>query len=275
MIKVKGGILDLGVPKVMGILNLTPDSFFDGGKYQKLKNILLQVEKMLSDGADIIDVGGFSSRPGAKLISEDEELQRVVKPIKNICNKFPDAIISIDTFRSTVAQKTIDAGACIVNDITAGNGDNKMFDVIKRNDIPYILMHMQGNSGNMQDNPKYEDVVKEIIRYFESKIQQLKQMGIKDFLIDPGFGFGKTIAHNYEILRNLELLKLLDAPVLVGVSRKSMINKALNIKAQEALNGTTVLNTIALLKGANILRVHDVKEAKETIKLVTLHLNQK
>jgi dihydropteroate synthase len=261
-------LIDFSTPRVMGILNITPDSFFDGGSYKNESDILQKVEKMLSEGATFIDVGAYSSRPGATHISEEEELQRIVPIIKLLVNHFPEIIISVDTFRSKVAQKTIEAGAAIINDISAGKMDANMFETVAKLQVPYIIMHMLGTPQNMQQNPKYDDVTKEVISFFSEQIFKLHQLKVNDILIDVGFGFGKTIEHNYELLKNLSLFKNLDAPILAGISRKSMIYKPLEIKPQTALNATTSANTIALLNGANILRVHDVKEAMEAIKIV-------
>lgn len=267
-INCKGTLVDVSTPKVMGILNITPDSFFDGGKYKNEKDILAQTEKMLLEGATFIDVGAYSSRPGAKHISEEEELQRILPVINLLINYFPEIIISVDTFRSNIAKKTINAGAAIINDISGGKMDENMFTTVAELQVPYILMHMLGTPQNMQKNPVYLDVTKEIISFFADQIFKLHQLKLNDVIIDVGFGFGKTIAHNFEILKNLALFKSLDAPILAGVSRKSMLYKTLDISAQEALNATTSANTIALLNGATILRVHDVKEAMEAVKIV-------
>ncbi|WP_339662744.1 dihydropteroate synthase [uncultured Polaribacter sp.] len=267
-INCKGNLVDVSSPKVMGILNITPDSFFDGGKYKNETDILLQTEKMLSDGATFIDVGAYSSRPGAKHISEEEELQRIVPVINLLINNFPEIIISVDTFRSKVALETINSGAAIINDISGGKMDAKMFETVANLQVPYILMHMLGTPQSMQQNPVYKDVIEEIISFFAEQIYKLHQLKLNDIIIDVGFGFGKTINHNFEILKNLSLFKSLDAPILAGISRKSMLYKTLDISAQEALNATTSANTIALLNGATILRVHDVKEAMEAVKIV-------
>ncbi|MDP4988593.1 MAG: dihydropteroate synthase, partial [Polaribacter sp.] len=251
-----------------GILNITPDSFYDGGKYKNEADILFQTEKMLNEGATFIDVGAYSSRPGAAHISEKEELKRILPVIDLLVKYFPEIIISIDTFRSEIAKKTIENGAAIINDISGGKMDEKMFQTVAKLQVPYILMHMLGTPQNMQQNPVYEDVTKDIIRFFSEQIFKLHQLKMNDIIIDMGFGFGKTLQHNYEILSNLALFKNLDAPILIGISRKSMLYKPLDITANEALNATTAANTIALLNGANILRVHDVKEAVEAIKIV-------
>ena len=262
-------LVDLSSPKVMGILNITTDSFFDGGKYRDESEILNQVEKMLFEGATFIDVGAYSSKPGAKHISENKELQRIVPVIKLLTKNFPEIIISVDTFRSKVAKETIHAGAAIINDISGGKMDEKMFETVANFQVPYILMHMLGTPQNMQLNPLYTDVTQEIISFFAAQIFKLHQLKLNDIIIDVGFGFGKTAHHNFEILKNLSLFKSLDAPILAGISRKSMLYKTLDISAKEALNATTSANTIALLNGANMLRVHDVKEAVEAIKIVS------
>jgi dihydropteroate synthase len=267
-INCKGTLLDLNSPKVMGILNITPDSFYDGGMYKDEISILNQTEKMLVDGATFIDVGAYSSRPGAAEVSEEEELKRIVPVIELLIKKFPDIIISVDTFRSKVAKETISLGAAIINDISGGNLDSKMYETIAKLKVPYILMHMAGTPKTMQNNPNYEDVTKDLIYFFSEKIDQLHRLNISDIIIDVGFGFGKTIEHNFQLLRNMSLFQHLDKPILVGLSRKSMLYKTLDITAQEALNATTSANTIALLNGANILRVHDVKEAVEAVTLV-------
>lgn len=267
-INCKGTLLDLNSPKVMGILNITPDSFYDGGMYKDEISILNQTEKMLVDGATFIDVGAYSSRPGAAEVSEEEELKRIVPVIELLIKKFPDIIISVDTFRSKVAKETICSGAAIINDISGGNLDSKMYETIAKLKVPYILMHMAGTPKTMQNNPTYEDVTKDLIYFFSEKIDQLHRLNISDIIIDVGFGFGKTIEHNFQLLRNMSVFQHLDKPILAGLSRKSMLYKTLDITAQEALNATTSANTIALLNGANILRVHDVKEAVEAVTLV-------
>ena len=263
----KGKLLDLSQPIVMGVLNVTPDSFYDGGKYENVKALLQQVEKMISAGASIIDVGGMSSRPGAEIIDEAEELRRVLPIIKSIHSKFPQTIISIDTVRSVVARESVANGASIINDISAGSIDENLFATVAELDVPYILMHMQGKPKDMQQSPDYQDVTQVVLDFFIDKIGKLRSLGVKDIVLDVGFGFGKTIEHNYQLLQKLAIFQILDLPLLAGVSRKSMIYKVLEISAKEALNGTTVLNTIALERGAKILRVHDVAEAMQTIKL--------
>lgn len=271
-INCKGQLVDLTIPKVMGILNLTPDSFYDGGKYKEDTAILRQVEKMLNDGADFIDIGAYSSRPNAAHITQDEELQRLLPIITLLTNTFPHLLISVDTFRSEVARQSIQAGACMINDISAGKMDKDMLPTIAKLKIPYIMMHMRGNPQNMQHHVSYEHLIKELRFYFSERIAAARALGIIDVIIDPGFGFSKTTAQNYELLNYLELFNILEKPLLVGFSRKSMIYKPLKTSAAHALNGTTVLNTIALQKKASILRVHDVKEAKECIEL-TQQLN--
>ena len=262
-----GQLIDLSDPIIMGVLNVTPDSFFDGGNYEDAKALLQQVEKMILEGAAIIDIGGMSSRPGAELINVEEELNRVIPIIKKIKEHFPEIIISIDTVRSEVARQSVFVGASIINDISAGSIDDEMFKTVAELNVPYILMHMQGKPDNMQENPDYQDVTKNVLDFFIKKVSELRALGVKDIILDPGFGFGKTIEHNYQLLQKFAIFKILDLPLLAGVSRKSMIYKTLNSTPQEALNGTTVLNTFALERGAKILRVHDVKEAKETITL--------
>jgi dihydropteroate synthase len=275
-INCKGKLVNLDELAVMGILNLTPDSFFDGGKHNNEQIIVDEVKKMLDDGASIIDIGGYSSRPGAANVSEPEELNRVVPIVELLVNKFPEIIISIDTFRSEVAKQTVKAGAAIINDISAGNMDEKMFATVKELQVPYIIMHMQGTPETMQENPTYNNVTLDVIDFFAKKVNKLNKLGVNDIIIDPGFGFGKTVEHNYELLNNLEQFEILEAPILVGFSRKSMINKVLNTTPKEALNGTTTLNTLALSKGANILRVHDVLEAKQVVQLYnTLRYSRK
>lgn len=267
-INCKGQLIDLSVPKVMGILNVTPNSFFDGGKYKNEGEIISQVEKMLSEGATFIDIGAYSSKPSAEFVTEQEEIDRIVPAVELILKHFPETLLSIDTFRAAVAKASIESGAAIINDIAAGELDNKMFDIIADYNVPYIMMHMRGNPQTMQSMTQYEDIVKEMLFYFSEKVKKARSFGINDLILDPGFGFAKTTDQNYEVLQKMELFNLLELPVLAGVSRKSMIYKALGNTAQEALNGTTVINTIALTKGAKILRVHDVKEAVECVTLM-------
>ncbi|MGL2986095.1 dihydropteroate synthase [Flavobacterium sp. RSSA_27] len=260
-------LIDLSSPKVMGILNVTPDSFFDGGRYNKEKKILERVEQMLIYGATFIDIGGYSSKPNAPLVSVQEEKQRTIPVVASIMNHFPEAILSIDTFRSEVAQLCLDQGAALVNDISAGLLDPMMLKIVANYQVPYIMMHMKGTPQNMTTQTQYDNLVNDMIFYFSERITAARDLGISDLIVDPGFGFAKTIDQNFELLRLLDLFKSLELPILAGLSRKSMIYKKLEISPDEALNGTTVLNTIALQKGAKILRVHDVKEAVETIKL--------
>ena len=267
-INCKGNLIDLSVPKVMGILNCTPNSFFDGGKYKSESDILHQVEKMLDEGATFIDIGAYSSKPGADFVSEDEELQRLLPIIDLVLKHFPETLLSVDTFRSNIAQNAIENGAAIVNDISAGMLDENMLETVSKLQVPYVMMHMKGNPQTMQSLANYEDVVKEMMFYFSERINKARSFGLNDIIIDPGFGFAKTVEQNYEVLQKLDYFNILELPLLVGVSRKSMIYKTLENSPQEALNGTTVLNTIALQKGANILRVHDVKEAIECVALV-------
>jgi dihydropteroate synthase len=267
-LNVQGKLIDLSVPKVMGILNVTPDSFYEGSRFAEPAAILKQVEKMVAEGADFIDVGGYSSRPGAADISEEEELQRALPVIQSICKEFPGTIISIDTFRSEVAKQAVMSGASMVNDISSGELDGKMIETVAALKIPYIAMHLRGTPQTMTQHTTYENLLKDITDYFHKKIAHLHSLGIKDIIIDPGFGFAKTVDQNFELLTNLHYLQLVGQPVLVGLSRKSMVWRTLNTTPEHALNGTTALNTIALMKGASILRVHDVKEAVEAIKLV-------
>lgn len=266
-INCRGKILDFSIPKVMGILNITPDSFYDGGKYLNEEALIKQVEKMLNDGADIVDVGGMSSRPGAEIISAEEEIKRVLPVVQNIIKNFPEAIVSIDTLHSKTADICLKEGVHIINDITGGRYDEQMLTVVAKHKAPFIIMHMQGLPGTMQQNPTYQNVVNEIMDFFAERIAACKEAGILDLILDSGFGFGKTIEHNYTLLRNHQLFSTFHRPMLAGVSRKGMITKLLDIKASEALNGTTVLNTVALMNGASLLRVHDVKEAKEAVRL--------
>ena len=260
--------IKLDEPLVMGILNVTPDSFFDGGQNFSNEEIVRKVNAMEYEGAKIIDIGGYSSRPGAANISEEEELNRVLPIVKLIRSNFKDILISVDTFRSKIAEECFNAGANIINDISGGTLDNKMFDTVSKLKAPYVLMHIKGSPQDMQNNPTYSDVTKEVYQYFEEKIQELNTKGVYNIILDPGFGFGKTVEHNYELLKNLDQFSSLNLPVLVGFSRKSMINKVINTSPEEALNGTSVLNTLALTKGAKILRVHDAKEANECIQLI-------
>jgi dihydropteroate synthase len=263
----KGKLVSLETPLVMGILNLTPDSFYKSDLNAGLDNILNQVEKMIMDGADMIDIGGQSTKPGSIRISAEAELARVLPVVESIVRKFPGTILSIDTFYSDVARKTVEAGISIVNDISAGSIDEKMISTVGSLNVPYICMHIKGTPQTMQHTPEYTNVISEVFDFFISKLNACKEAGIKDIIIDPGFGFGKTTDHNFDLLNHLSVFSSLEKPILVGISRKSMICKSLGIKPHDALNGTTVLNTIALMNGASVLRVHDIKEAKEAVKL--------
>lgn len=268
-INIKGALMDLSTPQVMGILNITPDSIYAGSRNQTAQEISERANRILEEGASIIDIGAYSSRPNAENISPEEEMRRLRMALEILNKEHPDAIISVDTFRADVAAMCVEEfGVAIINDIAAGEMDPHMFDTVARLNVPYIMMHMQGTPQTMQATPHYDNLIKEIFLYFATKIEQLHAKGVKDIILDPGFGFGKTVAHNYELLNQLQEFSLFEMPVLVGVSRKSMIYKLLGSTPFEALNGTTALNTISLLKGANILRVHDVKEAVETVKIV-------
>ncbi|MAU15891.1 MAG: dihydropteroate synthase [Muricauda sp.] len=267
-INCKGELVDLTSPKVMGILNLTPDSFFDGGKYKDEGSILAQIEYMLTHGATFIDMGAYSSRPGAEHVTEEEELRRMIPVIDLVLKKFPDTLISVDTFRSKVASESIEHGAGIINDIAAGNLDDAMFATIAKYQVPYIMMHMKGTPQSMQKEAVYDNLINDLRYYFSEKIQEATSKKINDIIIDPGFGFAKTTAQNYTLLSHLNMFQTFGLPILIGLSRKSMIYKILESSPQEALNGTTALHTVALLKGANIIRAHDVKETVECVKLV-------
>lgn len=269
-INCKGKLIDFSTPKVMGILNLTPDSFFDGGLYQNPKAILDRVENILVEGATFIDIGAYSSRPNAVHITEEEELKRLIPTLDLLVKTFPEILISVDTFRSKIAKESVEAGACMINDIAAGEMDVNMFKTIAQLQVPYIIMHMKGNPQNMQKNPAYENLLTEIMFYFSDKVQQLRALNVNDLIIDVGFGFGKTQDHNYQLLQNLDYFLNLKIPILTGISRKSMLYKPLNTSANDALNATTIANTIAILKGTSILRVHDVKEAVEAVKITAL-----
>ena len=266
----KGKLIDISQPSVMAILNITPDSFYASSRISSVTEALKSAEKFIAAGATFIDIGAYSSRPGATEVNEAEEIERLIPVVEAISKTFPDVLLSVDTFRAKVAEAGINAGAHIINDISAGNLDADMFATVAKLQVPYVMMHMKGTPQNMQDEPIYQNVSKEVFTYFSEKISTLKKLGVKDIILDPGFGFAKTLDHNYELLKDMELLNFFELPLLVGFSRKSMITKALNITSDEALNGTTILNTAALLKGANILRVHDVKEAVECVKLVGL-----
>ena len=262
-----GTLISLNRPKIMGILNITPDSFYDGGKYTDQESVLQQVEKMLTDGATFIDIGAYSSRPGADDVDEETELKRILPIVQLVLEKYPEALLSIDTFRAKVAQACIERGAVMVNDISAGLRDKNMFSAIAKMGVPYIMMHMRGTPKTMQLKTHYDDMLKEMLFFFSERLTLAKSLGIKDIIIDPGFGFAKTLAQNYELLRRLDVLTLVEHPVLVGISRKSMIYKLLNTTSDEALNGTSALHMVCLGKGAHILRVHDVKEAMECVRL--------
>ena len=263
----KGQLIDLSTPKVMGILNITPDSFYDGGQFKDSKSILVQTEKLISEGATFVDVGAYSSRPGANFVSENEELHRIIPVVELILKHFPKTLISIDSFRANVIRECVNAGAVISNDISAGHLDDQMMKTIGELGIPYIMMHMRGTPQTMQNFTHYDHLITEIFSYFSEQVQLAKQHKIMDVVIDPGFGFAKTLSQNYELLGKLEFFQNLNCPILCGVSRKSMIYKTLNCLPKEALNGTTALNMVALMNGTNILRVHDVKEALECVKL--------
>ena len=274
-INCNGKIINLSSPLVMGVINITPDSFYPGSRARHSLDAIKHAESLLENGADILDLGAASSRPGAGLISPKEEQERLLPVLKAVSGQFPEAIISVDTYNSSTALKAASYGAHIINDISAGSIDPDMFSTIAELQLPYIIMHMQGTPANMQNKPHYNHLVREIAGFFSEKLQLLNSMGIHDVIIDPGFGFGKTLEHNYQLLAALDYFSMFEQPLLVGFSRKSMINKLLNTKSGEALNGTTVLNTIALLKGADILRVHDAKEAREAIKITAFYNSQK
>ena len=268
-INANGQLIDLGTPQVMGILNVTPDSFYSGSRKQTDTEIAERVEQILAEGGQMIDIGAYSSRPNADDVSTKEEMERLRRGLRILREKAPDAIVSVDTFRADVAKMCVEEyGVQIVNDISGGELDKEMFPTVARLGVPYVLMHMKGTPQTMQEAPHYDDLMKEVLLYFAEKIQQLRDLGQKDIILDPGFGFAKTLEHNYELLNHLEALQIFELPILVGVSRKSMIYKLLGTTAQDALNGTTVLNTICLMKGcANILRVHDVKECVEAVNI--------
>jgi dihydropteroate synthase len=264
-----GKLIDLYIPKVMGILNITPDSFFGGSRYNTDEEIIAAAGGMLEDGAAILDVGGYSSRPGASNISIEEERRRVIRAIKLIGREYPGSVISVDTFRSDIALEAVqEAGALMINDISGGDADRNMFSIVERLNVPYIMMHMKGDPASMQKNPVYDDIIADILKYFADRILKLRTAGVKDIIIDPGFGFAKTVDHNFELMRRLDDLTITGLPLMAGISRKSMIWKTLNITADEALNGTTAMHAVALLKGADILRVHDVREAMQAVMLV-------
>ena len=270
-INLNGRIIDLSKPAVMGILNVTPDSFFDGGKYKTEKKVLKRAEEILEQGGTIIDIGAISTKPGSEGVSTKDEIERLLPAVKAVKNAFPDAAVSIDTYRSWVALKVIEeCGACIVNDVTGGNFDENMYDTIGKLGVPYILMHMQGSPLQMQENPEYGDIIRDISMFFTDCVKKLTKAGVKDVIIDPGFGFGKNLEHNFDLLNRLDSFKVFQLPLLVGISRKSMIFKLLGNKPEEALNGTSIVNTMALMGGADILRVHDVREAVEAVRLLNM-----
>ncbi len=266
-LNITGRLWQVEKPLVMGILNITPDSFYAGSRWSDELQTLSRAEKMLTEGADILDIGGQSTRPGAERISAQDEINRVVPAIKTVLERFPDAVISIDTFYSEVAKQAVDNGAAIVNDISAGSLDERMFSTVAKLNVPYILMHMQGEPQTMHLNPQYNNVVSDVVKFFSEKINQLRLLGVNDLILDPGFGFGKTQEHNIELMQHLDALSIFDIPLLVGISRKKMVQRMVETDATGALNGTTALNTIALMKGAQLLRVHDVKEAVEAVKV--------
>lgn len=268
-INVNGRLMDLSEPQVMGILNVTPDSFYAGSRMETEKDIINRLHQITSEGASILDIGAYSSRPDAEHISAEEEMNRLRAGLDLVRKHQPEAVVSVDTFRADVAKMCVEEyGVAIINDISAGHMDPAMFETIAKLSVPYIMMHMQGTPQDMQMNPHYDNLLKEVFLYFAERVQKLRDLGVKDIIIDPGFGFGKTLEHNYELMNHLDEFRLFELPLLVGISRKSMIYKLLGTTPEEALNGTTVLNTLALMKGANILRVHDVKAAKETVTLV-------
>jgi len=269
-LNLNGNIIDLSIPVIMGIINVTPDSFFDGGKYNTSKELLNHVEKMLDDGAAILDIGGYSSRPGADHIGEKEEINRVLWAIKLILQTFPDTLISTDTFRSTVGEAALDEGACMINDISGGDLDPLMFNFISKKNVPYVIMHMKGTPQTMNKQTDYQNLLKEILNHLLDKVKHLRERGVCDLIIDPGFGFSKTPDQNYELLKNLNYFEVLEVPILVGISRKSMFYKLLGSTPENSLNATTAAHMIALKNGASILRVHDVKEASEAIKIFKL-----
>ena len=268
-INVNGRLIDLSEPQVMGILNVTPDSFYAGSRMETEKDIINRLHQITSEGASILDIGAYSSRPDAEHISAEEEMNRLRTGLDLVRKHQPEAVVSVDTFRADVAKMCVEEyGVAIINDISAGHMDPAMFETIAKLSVPYIMMHMQGTPQDMQMNPHYDHLLKEVFLYFAERVQKLRDLGVKDIIIDPGFGFGKTLEHNYELMNHLDEFQLFELPLLVGISRKSMIYKLLGTTPEEALNGTTVLNTLALMKGANILRVHDVKAAKEAVTLV-------
>jgi len=273
-IKINGKLLDFSTARIMGIINLTPDSFYDGGSLKSEKDTLEKVETFIAQGAEIVDIGAFSSRPNSKLIPYEEERKRLIPILKLIIQEFENLIISVDTTNAKIAEEVMEEGACIINDISAGDIDPEMIKLIGKHNYPYVLNHMQGVPEHMQDNPKYEHVSKEVFQYFTGKLQQLHLVGASNLIIDPGFGFGKNLADNYKLLKDLQFFKFLDCPILVGISRKGMIQKVVQKNASEALNGSTIAHVLALMNGANILRVHDVLAAKEAIEIVDIYQKQ-
>lgn len=268
-INVGGSLMDLSTPRVMGILNLTPDSFYAGSRVQTEEAIARRAEQIVAEGGAMIDVGAYSSRPGAADVPVQEEMERLRRGLEVVRRTVPDAVLSVDTFRADVARMCVEEyGVAVVNDISAGEMDADMFRTVARLNVPYVMMHMQGTPQNMQQEPRYDNLLREVFLYFARKVQQLRDLGVKDIILDPGFGFGKTLEHNYRLLAHLEEFRVFGLPLLAGVSRKSMIFRLLGITPQESLNGTTVLDTLCLMKGADILRVHDVKEAVETVRIV-------
>jgi dihydropteroate synthase len=273
VINCHGRLIDLRKPAIMGIVNLTPDSFFDGGNLETPVDVLTHVNMLVNNGADMVDIGGQSTRPGSTRVDEKEEWSRLEPALVTIRRHYPEILISVDTYYSSVAEKAVSAGASIINDISGGEKDPEMFSTIARLQVPYVLMHMQGTPETMQENPKYINVISEVMNFFAGKVKSLRELGVKDIILDPGFGFGKTNENNFQLLKNLRYFDSLNCPLLVGMSRKSMVTKVLNTKAAMALNGTTVLNTIALMNGASILRVHDANEAAEVRTLVLKYLD--
>jgi dihydropteroate synthase len=270
-INLNGRLLDLSQPVVMGIINVTPDSFFDGGKYKTEKKVLKRAEDILEQGGAVIDIGAVTTKPGSEGIPTKDEIERLLPAVKAVKKEFPDAFISIDTYRSWVALKVIEeCGPCMVNDVSGGNFDDHMFDTIGKLGVPYVLMHMQGTPLKMQQNPEYGDIIRDISMFFTEQVKKLTKAGVKDVIIDPGFGFGKNLEHNFELLNRLDSFKVFQLPLMVGVSRKSMICKLLNVKSEDALNGTSVVNTLALMGGADLLRVHDVNEAVEAVRILNM-----
>ncbi len=274
-INCKGKIINLSAPLVMGVMNITPDSFYDGGSYRNPLDAIKKAEQFLDEGADILDMGAASSRPGATIIRPDEEQDRLLPALKAVVRQFPEAVVSIDTYHSSTARIAIEAGAHLINDISAGEIDKQMFNTVAELQVPYIMMHMQGRPDNMQLEPSYHHLIKDIAFYFSEKVSILKEKGVHDIILDPGFGFGKTLEQNYQLLAGLDYFRMFELPLLVGVSRKSMINKVLGVPPSRALNGTTVLNTLAIEQGADIIRVHDVREASEVIKICSFYQKQR